>query len=54
MKFKQGRIIRPLLNISRDDIEKYLSENGIPYRTDSTNLDSEYTRNRIRNELFPK
>ncbi len=54
MKFKQGKIIRPLLNISRTQIEHFLFQNGVPYRTDSTNLDSDYTRNRIRNELFPK
>lgn len=53
MSIKQGNIVRPLLNISRDEIIKYLDENGIPYCIDSTNLESEYTRNRIRNELFP-
>lgn len=54
MPVKRGEIIRPLLNVSRADIEKYLEENKIFYCTDSTNKGVEYTRNRIRNELFPK
>jgi len=53
MSMKQGNIIRPLLNISRKQIEEFLQKEKIPYRIDSTNLDSDYTRNRIRNELFP-
>lgn len=51
---KRDRIIRPLLNVSRDEIEKYLSENDISFCTDSSNKGVEYTRNRIRNELFPR
>lgn len=54
MPVKNGRIIRPLLNCSRADIEKYLEENNIHFCTDSSNKGVEYTRNRIRNELFPK
>ncbi|MCI8370941.1 MAG: tRNA lysidine(34) synthetase TilS [Lachnospiraceae bacterium] len=48
-----GNKIRPLLVLSRKEIEYYLSERGIAFRTDSTNQDSTYTRNRIRNELLP-
>lgn len=51
---KRGRIIRPLLNVSRCEIERYLRENNISFCTDSTNKGVEYTRNRIRNELFPR
>ena len=54
MSMKQGKIIRPLLNISRSKILKYLEDNKIDYRTDSSNMSSEYTRNRLRNELFPE
>ncbi len=50
---KNGRVIRPLLCVSREEIEEYLKENGIEYVTDSTNLSSDYTRNRIRNEILP-
>ena len=45
--------IRPLLCLKREEIEKYLSEKGISYCTDETNLTEEYTRNRIRNRVIP-
>lgn len=48
-----GNIIRPLLYCSRKEIEEYCAENGIDYRTDSTNLQNDYTRNKIRNLLLP-
>lgn len=54
MPVKRGKIIRPLLNVSRREIEKYLRENNISFCIDSTNRGVEYTRNRIRNQLFPK
>lgn len=50
---RNGYIIRPLLCIDRDDISKYLKINGIEYVTDSTNLSSNYTRNKVRIELLP-
>ena len=50
----RGYIIRPLIETCRAEIERYLSEHGIPYRTDSTNLSGDYTRNRIRNTLIPE
>ena len=46
-------VVRPLLDVTRAEIEAYLSENGISFRTDSTNLDTAYTRNKIRAELLP-
>ncbi len=46
-------IIRPLMAYSRKQIEKYALKFKVPYRTDSTNLLSDYSRNRIRNEIFP-
>ena len=54
MAMKQGKIIRPLLNISRKQIIEYLENNKIHYCTDSSNSSSEYARNRVRNELFPE
>ncbi len=50
---KNNNIIRPLLAFSRDEIEEYLCKNNIEYMTDSTNLENEYTRNILRNEVFP-
>lgn len=48
-----GNIIRPLIDCSRNDIEKYCDENRIYYCTDSTNSENDYTRNKIRNILLP-
>lgn len=49
----RDRIIRPLLCLERSEIEQLLSENGLEYRTDETNFENDYTRNRLRNELIP-
>lgn len=46
-------IIRPLLSLSRHEIEQYLRERKLAYCTDSTNQENIYTRNKIRNELIP-
>lgn len=50
---KNGYIVRPLLSISRSDIEKYIIENEIPYVTDSTNEENIYTRNMLRLSIMP-
>lgn len=50
---KNGHIIRPLLALSRKDILQYLKKTGQPYVTDSTNLQDEYLRNKIRIHLLP-
>ena len=47
------RLFRPLLDVTRKQIEGYALANSISYRTDKTNLESEYKRNRIRNDVFP-
>jgi len=46
-------IIRPLLCLTREEIEAYMRETGISWCDDSTNGECRYIRNRIRNELFP-
>ena len=46
-------VIRPLIYISRSEIEAYLEEHNQDFVTDSTNLESDYTRNYIRNEILP-
>lgn len=53
IKPRNGHIIRPLLCVSRQDIEQYLEDIGQSYVTDSTNLETDFTRNRIRLELLP-
>lgn len=47
------KIIRPLLRVKRADIEEYLLAKNVPYRQDSTNKDTVYSRNKIRNEIMP-
>lgn len=51
--YKRGDIIRPLLDISREEIEIYVEENNIETRLDKTNLEPIYNRNKIRLELIP-
>ena len=50
----RGRIVRPLLQTSRREIEDYLEEQGLSYVEDSTNQDTHYARNRLRRELWPQ
>ncbi len=49
----RGNIIRPLIQTSRKDIEKYLKSKKIAPRTDMSNFDIKYTRNKIRHILLP-
>ena len=46
-------VVRPLLDVTRDEILAYIEENGLSYRTDQTNADTTYTRNFIRAEIVP-
>lgn len=46
-------LIRPFLNVPRSELLSYLNELGQDFRTDPTNNDCQYTRNRIRRELLP-
>ena len=50
---RNGFILRPLLDVSRADIEAYLSAKGQEYVTDSTNLEDDVTRNKIRLNILP-
>ena len=47
------RIIRPLLCITRAEVESYLTSLGQPWREDESNLDRRFLRNRIRHQLLP-
>ena len=47
-------VVRPLLDVTREEIIAYTEENGLPFRTDSTNSDTAYTRNFIRAEIIPR
>ncbi len=47
------RVIRPMLEIPRGDIDKFVETQKIPFREDHTNAESKHTRNRIRNLVIP-
>lgn len=49
----RDRYIRPIINATRQQIEKYCQDNNIDYITDSTNLQDDYTRNYIRHNVIP-
>lgn len=49
----RGRIIRPLLFCTREQIEAYCRANALQFVTDSTNLCTDYSRNRLRSEVIP-
>jgi len=54
MEYSRGDgIIRPLLDVTREEIEAYISQRGLEFRIDSTNLEDIYTRNKIRLKLIP-
>lgn len=53
MRPKHGYIVRPLINMSHQDILRYLKERNIAYRTDRSNTDAKFLRNRLRHELLP-
>lgn len=48
-----GEILRPLISVTRGEILAYLAEKGEGFVTDSTNLQSDFRRNFLRNELIP-
>lgn len=54
IKPKNGKIVRPLLSVSRAEVMNYLSEHGLEHVEDSTNAESVYVRNKFRNEIIPK
>ena len=49
----RGNVVRPLLTVTRAEIEEFLLQKGQDYVTDSTNLSDDYTRNKIRHRIVP-
>ncbi len=50
----RDNVIRPLLGVTRSEIEEYLREREISFCTDMTNLENDHTRNYLRNEIIPR
>ncbi len=53
MKYVNGKVVRPMLDLSRANIEEYAKENDINYRHDSSNDEVKYLRNKVRHEIIP-
>lgn len=53
MDYKNNNIIRPLLDIKKEDIVAYLDENKFSYVIDETNLSTDFRRNKIRLDIIP-
>lgn len=51
--FCRGRIYRPLLDRTGEEIRRYCAQKGLAYREDSSNQSQEYTRNRLRRQVMP-
>lgn len=51
---RAGRVVRPLLDISRVELRQYAAEHGLGFRDDSSNADVRIPRNRVRLELLPQ
>ncbi|PYS00557.1 MAG: tRNA lysidine(34) synthetase TilS [Acidobacteria bacterium] len=49
-----GNTIRPLIEAGRDEVEAYLEEHNQPWRTDSSNFDLRFARNRLRHAVIPE
>ena len=50
---KRDNIIRPIISVTREEIEKYCCVNNLSFVTDSTNLSDDYTRNKLRHNIVP-
>lgn len=53
MTFIDGHLIRPLIDTAKEDIIEYVTNNEVPYVDDETNSDDYFSRNYVRNVIFP-
>lgn len=51
---KRGKIVRPLLYVTKDETIEYCTNNNIQYREDSSNYSDDYLRNRVRHHIVPE
>ena len=47
-------LIRPLIGVTREEIDEYIKENGVPFVQDATNFTDDYTRNKLRHNVLPE
>lgn len=53
MSASEGRVVRPLLGLTREQTAEYCRARGLPWREDESNLSDRYARNRVRHRLLP-
>ena len=53
MRARAGHLLRPLLEVSRQEVLEHLRSRGLDWREDETNADLRFSRNRVRHELLP-
>ena len=53
MAAREGRVIRPLLEVTREETAAHCAERGLPWREDPSNASPDFARNRARHELLP-
>ncbi len=53
MPSRRGRFLRPMLSVRRAEIETYATSNHVPFRTDASNMQDKYRRNRVRLQVLP-
>ena len=53
MDYKHGYVVRPMLDVSRAEIEKYITDKGLYYVNDSSNFSNDFKRNKLRNVILP-
>jgi tRNA(Ile)-lysidine synthase len=49
---RRGRLVRPLLGVTRDEVREYLRERGLSWREDPSNADRRFARARVRHDLL--
>ncbi len=54
MEYRRGAYIRPFLDLTKDEVNRYAYQNELPYVEDETNTDTSYNRNFLRNDIIPK
>ncbi|MDP9189728.1 MAG: tRNA lysidine(34) synthetase TilS, partial [Actinomycetota bacterium] len=53
LRSRRGHVVRPLLDVSREQLREWVLAAGLPFRDDPTNAETIYARNRIRHQVLP-